>query len=163
MRDIQDLLSACVDAHDYGRPRLALSIDISGSMCQTPDEGLAPIDKVDTALNDMFVNAGGAGQFKKVVIPFDHEVRDDAVFEWTDWNLSSQCPDSRHGGTDLRAPVEWVEAHDKAFDLHLLITDMKGPTPGPSDCELVVVCVDDEGSLPVESDPPVIGLRDLMG
>jgi predicted metal-dependent peptidase len=66
------------------------------------------------------------------VIPFDTEVAKDKVYVWKKGERRAAervlC-----GGTDFCAPTRYV--NDRAFDGHIVLTDMMAPKPIASKCQ----------------------------
>lgn len=100
--------------------RVAISIDQSGSV----DDGML---------------AAFFGELNKLaeiatftVVPFDTAVSEDDVFVW---NKGTRFEHKRvlTGGTCFDAPTDYV--NDRAFDGHIILTDMYAPKPKASSCQ----------------------------
>jgi predicted metal-dependent peptidase len=100
--------------------KIAVSIDQSGS--------------VDDLLLAKFFNElnGLAEHADFTVVPFDHVVQTDEVFEWKQGKKMMPKRVSC-GGTDFDAPTDYVNG--LVFDGHIVLTDMYAPKPGPSKCQ----------------------------
>ena len=100
--------------------RVAVSIDQSGSVS-------------DTMLSKFFAELNKLAEIAEfTVIPFDTEVNENLVW---DWKKGKRVEVQRvmTGGTCFDAPTEYVNS--KAFDGHIVLTDMMAPKPKPSKCQ----------------------------
>ena len=100
--------------------KIAISIDQSGSVS-------------DKMLAAFFSELGSLAKYAEfTVVPFDTEVGEEHVFVWKKGKAQSwdrvMC-----GGTCFNAPTKWV--NDKAFDGHIILTDMCAPKPIASKCQ----------------------------
>ena len=66
------------------------------------------------------------------VIPFDTRVAEDKVYVWRK-GQSRKVERVLHGGTCFDAPTKYV--NDRAFDGHIVLTDMCAPKPISSKCQ----------------------------
>lgn len=106
---------------------IAISVDQSGSMTE---EQLSQI----------------AGELSKLaeivdftVIPFDHEVVVDEVFQWAK-GKKLQLKRVACGGTNFDAPTKYV--NERKFDGHIILTDLMASPPQKSNCKRIWVNVD---------------------
>jgi len=99
---------------------IAVSIDQSGSVS---DAMLVAFFSELNKLSDL-------ASF--TVVPFDTRVDENLVFEW---KKGQQVKKERVmcGGTDFNAPTKYV--NEKAFDGHIVLTDMAAPKPVASKCQ----------------------------
>ena len=99
---------------------IAVSIDQSGSVS---DAMLVAFFSELNKLSDL-------ASF--TVVPFDTRVDENLVFEWKKGQKVKKervmC-----GGTDFNAPTKYV--NEKAFDGHIVLTDMAAPKPVASKCQ----------------------------
>jgi predicted metal-dependent peptidase len=99
---------------------VAVSIDQSGS-----------VD--DAMLEKFFAELSKLAEIAEfVVIPFDTRVDDSLVYTWKKGERK-QHTRVMQGGTCFDAPTEYVNG--KAFDGHIVLTDMCAPKPRPSKCQ----------------------------
>jgi predicted metal-dependent peptidase len=110
------------------RPKLALSIDQSGSV---DDDQLATFFAQIAKLAELV---------EFTVIPFDCNVAVDKIYVWKksekrNWERVLQ------GGTNFDAPTEYVNGHD--FDGHIILTDTWAPFPNRSKCQRIWFAVKD--------------------
>lgn len=94
--------------------RVAVSIDQSGSVS-------------DDLLCQFFGELNGLANIATfTVIPFDHEIAEDKIYEWKKGQVKKPervlC-----GGTCFDAPTKYVNEH--GFDGHIILTDMCAPKP----------------------------------
>ena len=99
---------------------IAISIDQSGSVS-------------DTMLAAFFAELSELAQYATfTVIPFDTRVDESLVYEWKKGQRKTwervMC-----GGTCFNAPTKYV--NDRAFDGHIILTDLCAPKPIPSKCQ----------------------------
>ena len=100
--------------------RVAVSVDQSGS-----------VD--DKMLSMFFAELNKLAQIAEfVVIPFDTRVDESKIFTWK--KGQTKLPERvLQGGTCFDAPTEYVNS--KAFDGHIVLTDMCAPKPKSSKCQ----------------------------
>lgn len=102
------------------RAKIAISIDQSGSVS-------------DELLGKVFDWLGELAKFSSfTVIPFDHEVFEEKIYEWKKGEKRKR-ERVLHGGTCFDAPTKYVNSHN--FDGHIIITDMMAPAPIRSNCQ----------------------------
>jgi predicted metal-dependent peptidase len=100
--------------------KVAVSIDQSGS-----------VD--DNMLAKFFAELNKLAEIAEfVVIPFDTRVDESLVYTWKK-GQRKQHERVMQGGTCFDAPTEYVNG--KAFDGHIILTDMMAPKPRPSKCQ----------------------------
>jgi predicted metal-dependent peptidase len=99
---------------------IAVSIDQSGSV---DDQMLAMFFAELNKLSEV-------ASF--TVIPFDTRVEEDKVYEWRK-GQSRKVERVLHGGTCFDAPTKYV--NERAFDGHIVLTDMGAPKPISSRCQ----------------------------
>ena len=99
---------------------IAVSIDQSGSV---DDQMLAMFFAELNKLSEV-------ASF--TVIPFDTKVEEDKVYEWRK-GQSRKVERVLHGGTCFDAPTKYV--NERAFDGHIVLTDMCAPKPVSSRCQ----------------------------
>ena len=99
---------------------IAVSIDQSGSV---DDQMLAMFFAELNKLSEI-------ASF--TVIPFDTRVDEDKVYEWRK-GQSRKVERVLHGGTCFDAPTKYV--NERAFDGHIVLTDMCAPKPISSKCQ----------------------------
>ena len=99
---------------------IAVSIDQSGS-----------VD--DKMLGMFFAELNKLSEIASfTVIPFDTRVDEDKVYEWRK-GQSRKVERVLHGGTCFNAPTKYV--NERAFDGHIVLTDMCAPKPISSKCQ----------------------------
>jgi len=98
-------------------PKIAISIDQSGSVS---DDMLGLFFGALNSLADL-------ASF--TVIPFDHEVSEEEIYVWKKGQKHATVR-VLHGGTNFDAPTNYV--NKKAFDGHIILTDLCAPNPGAS-------------------------------
>lgn len=99
---------------------IAVSIDQSGS-----------VD--DQMLGMFFAELNKLSEVASfTVIPFDTRVEEDKVYEWRK-GQSRKVERVLHGGTCFDAPTKYV--NERAFDGHIVLTDMCAPKPISSRCQ----------------------------
>ena len=100
--------------------KIAISIDQSGSV----DDGMLSLFFAE--LNQL------ADLAEFTVVAFDTRVAEDKVFVW---KKGEKRPRERvaHGGTDFNPPTKYV--NERAFDGHIILTDLMAPKPIPSKCQ----------------------------
>ena len=99
---------------------IAVSIDQSGS-----------VD--DKMLGMFFAELNKLSEIASfTVIPFDTRVDEDKVYEWRK-GQSRKVERVLHGGTCFDAPTKYV--NERAFDGHIVLTDMCAPKPISSKCQ----------------------------
>ena len=98
--------------------RMAIAIDMSGSVSN--DE----LELLFAELNNM------AKRTTFTVIPFDHTVDEENIFEW---RRGQSVPPRRFrsGGTDFDAPTRWINERKAMFDGLLILTDGECSQPQP--------------------------------
>jgi len=99
------------------QPKVAVSIDMSGSMS---DEDLADIAGELNALSD-------TASF--TVIPFDTEVAEEHIYEWRKGRKFGEIDRVACGGTDLSAPILYVDKSVGNFSAHIMFSDLHACTP----------------------------------
>ena len=110
------------------RAKLAVSIDMSGSVC-------------DNMMALFFSELEKLTKLVSItVVPFDTRVEDSLVYEWKQ-GASHKFERVMNGGTDFNAPTKWV--NDKGFDGHIVLTDMMAPKPVASKCQRMWVTTSD--------------------
>jgi predicted metal-dependent peptidase len=100
--------------------KVAISIDQSGSVS-------------DAMLAAFFAELNSLSEIADfTVIPFDDSVFVEKIYEW---KRGQKRPHERVrcGGTNFDAPTNYV--NEKAFDGHIILTDMIAPKPGNSKCQ----------------------------
>lgn len=106
---------------------IAISVDQSGSMT---DEQLSQI-------------ASELGKLAEIVdftvIPFDHEVVESQVFQWSK-GKKMKLERVACGGTNFDAPTDFVNQRD--FDGHIVLTDLMASPPKRSKCRRIWINVD---------------------
>lgn len=100
--------------------KIAVSIDQSGSVD----------DSMLTAFFSELNKLAEIAEF--TVIPFDTEVAEDKVYTWKK-GQTKKTERVLTGGTCFNAPTKYV--NDRAFDGHIVLTDMMAPKPIPSKCQ----------------------------
>ena len=100
--------------------KIAISIDQSGSVS---DDMLASFFAELNKLADL-------AEF--TVIPFDCTVAEDKVYVWKKGE-KRKWERVRYGGTNFDPPTEYV--NDRAFDGHIVLTDLCAPKPRSSKCQ----------------------------
>jgi len=100
--------------------KIAVSIDQSGSV----DDGML------TAFFSELNKLAEIAEF--TVIPFDTEVAEDKVYTWKK-GQTKKTERVLTGGTCFNAPTKYV--NERAFDGHIVLTDMMAPKPIPSKCQ----------------------------
>lgn len=99
---------------------VAISIDQSGS-----------VD--DAMLEKFFAELSKLAEIAEfVVIPFDTRVEEDLIYTWKKGERKQHVR-VMQGGTCFDAPTEYVNG--KAFDGHIVLTDMCAPKPKSSKCQ----------------------------
>ncbi len=100
--------------------KIAISIDQSGS--------------VDDSMMEAFF-----GELNKLaeiatftVVPFDHRVFEEHVYEWRKGE-KRKTERVLCGGTNFDAPTDYV--NDRGFDGHIILTDLYAPKPKASRCQ----------------------------
>lgn len=94
--------------------KIAISVDQSGSVS-------------DALLIAFFSELASLSKYAEfTVVPFDHEVAEDEIFVWKK-GQKVKAKRVRCGGTNFDAPTRWV--NERAFDGHIICTDMEAPTP----------------------------------
>ena len=110
------------------RAKLAVSIDMSGSVC-------------DNMMALFFSELEKLTKLVSItVVPFDTRVEDSLIYEWKQ-GASHKFERVMNGGTDFNAPTKWV--NDKGFDGHIVLTDMMAPKPVASKCQRMWVTTSD--------------------
>jgi len=100
--------------------KIAISIDQSGS-----------VD--DNMLNAFFNELNKLASLAEfTVIPFDSVVGEDKVYTWKK-GQSKKWERVMYGGTCFNAPTKYV--NERAFDGHILLTDLMAPKPIASKCQ----------------------------
>ena len=100
--------------------KIAISIDQSGS-----------VD--DNMLNAFFNELNKLASLAEfTVIPFDSQVGEDKVYTWKK-GQSKKWERVMYGGTCFNAPTKYV--NERAFDGHILLTDLMAPKPIASKCQ----------------------------
>ena len=110
------------------RANLAVSIDMSGSV----HDGMMALFFSELEKLTKYVTV--------TVVPFDTRVEDSYVYEWKQ-GASHKFERVMHGGTDFDAPTKWV--NERAFDGHIILTDMAAPKPVASKCQRMWVTTQD--------------------
>ena len=100
--------------------KIAISIDQSGSV----DDGM--LNAFFNELNKL------ASLAEFTVIPFDSVVGEDKVYTWKK-GQSKKWERVMYGGTCFNAPTKYV--NERAFDGHILLTDLMAPKPIASKCQ----------------------------
>ena len=106
---------------------IAISVDQSGSMTE---EQLAGIGAELTKLAEIV---------DFTVIPFDHEVVKEGVFQWAK-GKKLQLKRVAYGGTNFDAPTRFV--NERKFDGHVILTDLMASPPEKSNCKRIWINVD---------------------
>lgn len=102
-------------------PKIAISIDQSGSVS-------------DKLLSVFFGELNSLSRWASfTVIPFDHVVDGDKVYDWKQ-GTSKRVERVLCGGTNFDAPSDWV-ADNGPYDVHFILTDMGAPKPNKSRVE----------------------------
>ena len=102
-------------------PKIAISIDQSGSVS-------------DKLLSTFFGELASLARWASfTVIPFDHGVDGDKVYEWKQGS-NKGVERVLCGGTNFDAPSDWV-TENGPFDVHFILTDMGAPKPKKSRVE----------------------------
>jgi len=98
--------------------RMAIAIDMSGSVSNEE------LELLFAELNNM------AKRTTFTVIPFDHTVDEESIFEW---RRGQSVPPRRFrsGGTDFDAPTRWINERKDKFDGLLILTDGECEQPRP--------------------------------
>jgi predicted metal-dependent peptidase len=97
--------------------KIAISIDQSGSVS-------------DSMLIAFFSELDNLAKYAEfTVVPFDTEVAEDKIYVWKK-GQRHKAERVRYGGTCFNAPTKWV--NERAFDGHIVLTDMEAPKPIPS-------------------------------
>jgi predicted metal-dependent peptidase len=100
--------------------RIAISIDQSGSVTD---------DMLNAFFNELN-NLSSLAEF--VVVPFDTKVAEDKVYTWKKGE-TRKWERVLTGGTCFEAPTSYV--NDRAFDGHIVLTDLMAPKPKASKCQ----------------------------
>jgi len=100
--------------------RIAISIDQSGSVD----------DSMMTAFFSELNKLAEIATF--TVVPFDHRVFDEHVYEWRKGE-KRKTERVLCGGTNFDAPTDYVNG--RGFDGHIVLTDMYAPKPKASNCQ----------------------------
>ena len=106
---------------------IAISVDQSGSMSE---EQLSIIAAELSKLAEIV---------DFTVIPFDHEVVVDQVFQWAK-GKKLQLKRVAYGGTNFDAPTQYV--NERKFDGHIILTDLMASAPQRSNCKRIWINVD---------------------
>lgn len=107
--------------------KIAISIDQSGSV----DDGM--LVSFFTELNKLAEIA------EFTVIPFDCTVAENDIYVWKKGE-NRKSRRVRYGGTCFDAPTKYV--NDRAFDGHIILTDMYAPKPAVSKCQRMWMTTD---------------------
>ena len=100
--------------------KIAISIDQSGSVD----------DSMMTAFFSELNKLAEIATF--TVVPFDHRVFDEHVYEWRKGE-KRKTERVLCGGTNFDAPTDYVNG--RGFDGHIVLTDMYAPKPKASKCQ----------------------------
>jgi len=107
--------------------KIAISIDQSGSVS-------------DSMLQAFFAELNKLSDLAEfTVIPFDSTVAEDSVYTWKKGE-KKKWERVRFGGTDFNPPTDYV--NERAFDGHIVLTDMCAPKPKPSKCQRMWMTTD---------------------
>jgi predicted metal-dependent peptidase len=106
---------------------IAISVDQSGSVT---DEQLS---QIASELNKL------AEIVDFTVIPFDHEVVEEKVFQWAR-GRKMKLERVAYGGTNFDAPTDFV--NERVFDGHIVLTDLMASPPKRSKCKRIWINID---------------------
>ena len=100
--------------------KIAISIDQSGS-----------VD--DSMMEAFFSELNKLAEIATfTVVPFDHRVFEEHVYEWRKGE-KRKTERVLCGGTNFDAPTDYV--NDRGFDGHIVLTDLYAPKPKASKCQ----------------------------
>ena len=124
--------------------KIAISIDQSGSVD----------DRMLTAFFSELNKLAEIAEF--TVVPFDTEVAEDKVYTWKK-GQSRKTERVMCGGTCFNAPTRYV--NERAFDGHIVLTDMMAPKPIASKCQRMWMTTKDCAARPYfQTNERVIGI-----
>tara|TARA_A100001515_G_scaffold129542_1_gene116292 strand:- start:54 stop:599 length:546 start_codon:yes stop_codon:yes gene_type:complete len=124
--------------------KIAISIDQSGSVD----------DRMLAAFFSELNKLAEIAEF--TVVPFDTEVAEDKVYTWKK-GQSRKTERVMCGGTCFNAPTRYV--NERAFDGHIVLTDMMAPKPIASKCQRMWMTTKDCAARPYfQTNERVIGI-----